>query len=140
MTVIKLCWNLFEVAQEYKIKVLCTTKSWVLSLESCSYWMPFRIFMLKVYGWLQEANRMGTSYFRAFTTEKFGQDKSQSSRCHEKNVLPPSCYLWFFLFLFFNFQASHVKEGGSAGLIPSQFLEEKRKAFVRRDWDNSGEI
>ncbi|NXU60878.1 MPP6 protein, partial [Horornis vulcanius] len=34
--------------------------------------------------------------------------------------------------------ASHVKEGGSAGLIPSQFLEEKRKAFVRRDWDNSG--
>ncbi|XP_072859399.2 protein PALS2 isoform X2 [Pogona vitticeps] len=35
-------------------------------------------------------------------------------------------------------QASHVKEGGSAGLIPSQFLEEKRKAFVRRDWDSSG--
>uniref|UniRef100_A0A5S6JVI3 Forkhead box protein C1 n=1 Tax=Xenopus tropicalis TaxID=8364 RepID=A0A5S6JVI3_XENTR len=34
-------------------------------------------------------------------------------------------------------QASHVKEGGSAGLIPSQFLEEKRKAFVRRDWDGS---
>ncbi|KAL7976688.1 hypothetical protein Chor_008637, partial [Crotalus horridus] len=34
-------------------------------------------------------------------------------------------------------QASHVKEGGSAGLIPSQFLEEKRKAFVRRDWENS---
>ncbi|XP_060638058.1 protein PALS2 isoform X1 [Anolis sagrei] len=37
-------------------------------------------------------------------------------------------------------QASHVKEGGSAGLIPSQFLEEKRKAFVRRDWDNSGNM
>uniref|UniRef100_A0A8C0VTZ9 MAGUK p55 subfamily member 2 n=1 Tax=Castor canadensis TaxID=51338 RepID=A0A8C0VTZ9_CASCN len=36
-------------------------------------------------------------------------------------------------------QASHVKEGGSAGLIPSQFLEEKRKAFVRRDWDSSGD-
>ncbi|XP_069067494.1 protein PALS2 isoform X2 [Pleurodeles waltl] len=35
-------------------------------------------------------------------------------------------------------QASHVKEGGSAGLIPSQFLEEKRKAFVRRDWENPG--
>ncbi|NWH77536.1 MPP6 protein, partial [Piaya cayana] len=35
-------------------------------------------------------------------------------------------------------QASHVKEERSAGLIPSQFLEEKRKAFVRRDWDNSG--
>ncbi|XP_040289571.1 MAGUK p55 subfamily member 6 isoform X2 [Bufo bufo] len=35
-------------------------------------------------------------------------------------------------------QASHVKEGGSAGLIPSQFLEEKRKAFVRRDWDGTG--
>lgn len=35
-------------------------------------------------------------------------------------------------------QASHVKEGGSAGLIPSQFLEEKRKAFVRRDWEGSG--
>ncbi|XP_043923485.1 protein PALS2 isoform X2 [Protopterus annectens] len=35
-------------------------------------------------------------------------------------------------------QACHVKEGGSAGLIPSQFLEEKRKAFVRRDWENSG--
>jgi hypothetical protein len=32
-----------------------------------------------------------------------------------------------------------VKEGGSAGLIPSQFLEEKRKAFVRRDWDSSGD-
>lgn len=32
-----------------------------------------------------------------------------------------------------------MKEGGSAGLIPSQFLEEKRKAFVRRDWDNSGD-
>ncbi|XP_053707268.1 MAGUK p55 subfamily member 2a isoform X2 [Synchiropus splendidus] len=29
-------------------------------------------------------------------------------------------------------QARHV-EGGSAGLIPSQMLEEKRKAFVRRD-------
>ncbi|XP_060636796.1 MAGUK p55 subfamily member 2 isoform X5 [Anolis sagrei] len=29
-------------------------------------------------------------------------------------------------------QACHV-EGGSAGLIPSQLLEEKRKAFVRRD-------
>lgn len=24
-------------------------------------------------------------------------------------------------------------EGGSAGLIPSQLLEEKRKAFVKRD-------
>ncbi|XP_006008724.1 MAGUK p55 subfamily member 6b isoform X2 [Latimeria chalumnae] len=35
-------------------------------------------------------------------------------------------------------QACLVKEGGSTGLIPSQFLEEKRKAFVRRDWDNSG--
>uniref|UniRef100_A0A5F8HLT4 Membrane palmitoylated protein 6 n=1 Tax=Monodelphis domestica TaxID=13616 RepID=A0A5F8HLT4_MONDO len=35
-------------------------------------------------------------------------------------------------------QANHVKEGGSAGLIPSQFLEEKRKAFVRRDWDSPG--
>lgn len=29
-------------------------------------------------------------------------------------------------------QACHV-EGGSAGLIPSQMLEEKRKAFVKRD-------
>lgn len=29
-------------------------------------------------------------------------------------------------------QAHHV-EGGSAGLIPSQMLEEKRKAFVKRD-------
>ncbi|KAI1886152.1 hypothetical protein AGOR_G00211060 [Albula goreensis] len=28
--------------------------------------------------------------------------------------------------------------GGTTGLIPSQFLEEKRKAFVRRDWDGSG--
>ncbi|KAG8010122.1 MAGUK p55 subfamily member 6 [Nibea albiflora] len=28
--------------------------------------------------------------------------------------------------------------GGAAGLIPSQFLEEKRKAFVRRDSDTSG--
>ncbi|XP_054869574.1 MAGUK p55 subfamily member 6a isoform X2 [Amphiprion ocellaris] len=28
--------------------------------------------------------------------------------------------------------------GGATGLIPSQFLEEKRKAFVRRDWDASG--
>ncbi|KAG8443002.1 hypothetical protein GDO86_011717 [Hymenochirus boettgeri] len=37
-------------------------------------------------------------------------------------------------------QASHVKEGGSAGLIPSQFLEEKRKAFVRRDWDGTGQF
>ncbi|KAF7669472.1 hypothetical protein LDENG_00186440 [Lucifuga dentata] len=27
--------------------------------------------------------------------------------------------------------------GGASGLIPSQFLEEKRKAFVRRDWDTS---
>uniref|UniRef100_A0A8C4TJ90 Protein associated with LIN7 2, MAGUK p55 family member a n=1 Tax=Erpetoichthys calabaricus TaxID=27687 RepID=A0A8C4TJ90_ERPCA len=31
-------------------------------------------------------------------------------------------------------QACHVV-GGTTGLIPSQFLEEKRKAFVRRDWD-----
>lgn len=29
-------------------------------------------------------------------------------------------------------------EGGATGLIPSQFLEEKRKAFVKRDWDTSG--
>lgn len=29
-------------------------------------------------------------------------------------------------------QARHV-EGGSTGLIPSQTLEEKRKAFVKRD-------
>uniref|UniRef100_A0A8C4GUI7 Protein associated with LIN7 2, MAGUK p55 family member a n=1 Tax=Dicentrarchus labrax TaxID=13489 RepID=A0A8C4GUI7_DICLA len=28
--------------------------------------------------------------------------------------------------------------GGATGLIPSQFLEEKRKAFVRRDSDTSG--
>ncbi|XP_037532928.1 MAGUK p55 subfamily member 6a [Nematolebias whitei] len=28
--------------------------------------------------------------------------------------------------------------GGATGLIPSQFLEEKRKAFVRRDWDVVG--
>ncbi|XP_026855832.2 MAGUK p55 subfamily member 6a isoform X2 [Electrophorus electricus] len=28
--------------------------------------------------------------------------------------------------------------GGNTGLIPSQYLEEKRKAFVRRDWDGSG--
>ncbi|MBN3276996.1 MPP6 protein, partial [Polyodon spathula] len=34
-------------------------------------------------------------------------------------------------------QACHVR-GGITGLIPSQFLEEKRKAFVRRDWDDSG--
>ncbi|CAL8247098.1 unnamed protein product [Lota lota] len=27
---------------------------------------------------------------------------------------------------------------GDTGLIPSQFLEEKRKAFVRKDWDSSG--
>nr|XP_020468474.1 MAGUK p55 subfamily member 6-like isoform X2 [Monopterus albus] len=27
--------------------------------------------------------------------------------------------------------------GGSTGLIPSQFLEEKRKAFVRRDWNTA---
>ncbi|KAI1887174.1 hypothetical protein AGOR_G00203420 [Albula goreensis] len=31
-------------------------------------------------------------------------------------------------------QACHV-EGGSAGLIPSQLLEEKRKAFVKRDME-----
>ncbi|XP_042280977.1 MAGUK p55 subfamily member 6a isoform X2 [Thunnus albacares] len=34
-------------------------------------------------------------------------------------------------------QACHVV-GGATGLIPSQFLEEKRKAFVRRDGDTSG--
>lgn len=28
--------------------------------------------------------------------------------------------------------------GGATGLIPSQFLEEKRKAFVRKDWDSPG--
>ncbi|XP_038125415.1 MAGUK p55 subfamily member 6a isoform X1 [Cyprinodon tularosa] len=28
--------------------------------------------------------------------------------------------------------------GGATGLIPSQVLEEKRKAFVRRDWDTAG--
>ncbi|XP_072365372.1 protein PALS2-like isoform X2 [Scyliorhinus torazame] len=35
-------------------------------------------------------------------------------------------------------QAYQMKGGGSAGLIPSQMLEEKRKAFVKRDWDLSG--
>lgn len=39
--------------------------------------------------------------------------------------------------LFWLAQARKVL-GGATGLIPSQFLEEKRKAFVRRDWDNSG--
>lgn len=34
--------------------------------------------------------------------------------------------------LYFCVQARHV-EGGSTGLIPSQVLEEKRKAFVKRD-------
>ncbi|XP_039875847.1 MAGUK p55 subfamily member 6b isoform X3 [Simochromis diagramma] len=34
-------------------------------------------------------------------------------------------------------QACHVV-GGATGLIPSQFLEEKRKAFVPRDLDGSG--
>ncbi|XP_023676632.1 MAGUK p55 subfamily member 2b isoform X1 [Paramormyrops kingsleyae] len=34
-------------------------------------------------------------------------------------------------------QACHV-EGGSAGLIPSQLLEEKRKAFVKRDLEFAG--
>uniref|UniRef100_A0AAY4BFN5 Membrane palmitoylated protein 2 n=1 Tax=Denticeps clupeoides TaxID=299321 RepID=A0AAY4BFN5_9TELE len=33
-------------------------------------------------------------------------------------------------------QACHVV-GGATGLIPSQFLEEKRKAFVPKDWDGS---
>ncbi|XP_061299489.1 MAGUK p55 subfamily member 2 isoform X3 [Pezoporus flaviventris] len=33
-------------------------------------------------------------------------------------------------------QACHVA-GGSAGLVPSQLLEEKRKAFVRRDGDTA---
>ncbi|KAJ8290667.1 hypothetical protein GJAV_G00016100 [Gymnothorax javanicus] len=28
--------------------------------------------------------------------------------------------------------------GGASGLIPSQFLEEKRKAFVRREWNGTG--
>lgn len=28
--------------------------------------------------------------------------------------------------------------GGATGLIPSQFLEEKRKAFVPRDFDGAG--
>lgn len=35
------------------------------------------------------------------------------------------------------YQACHVV-GGATGLIPSQFLEEKRKAFVPRDLDGSG--
>ncbi|XP_067111571.1 MAGUK p55 subfamily member 6b isoform X1 [Osmerus mordax] len=34
-------------------------------------------------------------------------------------------------------QACHLVEGAT-GLIPSQFLEEKRKAFVPRDFDGSG--
>lgn len=53
----------------------------------------------------------------------------------------PSCYLSLLGFvnnpyvcyvISFIAQARHV-EGGSAGLIPSQMLEEKRKAFVKRD-------
>lgn len=35
------------------------------------------------------------------------------------------------------YQACHMV-GGATGLIPSQFLEEKRKAFVPRDFDGSG--
>ncbi|XP_049331949.1 MAGUK p55 subfamily member 6b isoform X1 [Astyanax mexicanus] len=34
-------------------------------------------------------------------------------------------------------QACHTV-GGATGLIPSQFLEEKRKAFVPKDWDGTG--
>ncbi|KAM3613467.1 uncharacterized protein V6R79_000113 [Siganus canaliculatus] len=37
-----------------------------------------------------------------------------------------------------NWWQARKVDGGAAGLIPSQFLEEKRKAFVRRDWDTSG--
>uniref|UniRef100_A0A8B9GSA1 Membrane protein, palmitoylated 6b (MAGUK p55 subfamily member 6) n=1 Tax=Astyanax mexicanus TaxID=7994 RepID=A0A8B9GSA1_ASTMX len=36
-------------------------------------------------------------------------------------------------------QACHTM-GGATGLIPSQFLEEKRKAFVPKDWDGTGPI
>ncbi|XP_048085825.1 MAGUK p55 subfamily member 6b isoform X2 [Alosa alosa] len=36
-------------------------------------------------------------------------------------------------------QACHVV-GGATGLIPSQFLEEKRKAFVPKDWDGAGAL
>ncbi|XP_072304515.1 MAGUK p55 subfamily member 6b [Eucyclogobius newberryi] len=35
-------------------------------------------------------------------------------------------------------QACHVV-GGATGLVPSQFLEEKRKAFVPRDFEGSGQ-
>jgi len=38
----------------------------------------------------------------------------------------------------FDWQACHVVEGGT-GLIPSQFLEEKRKAFVPKDLDGAGD-
>lgn len=49
------------------------------------------------------------------------------------------CRVALFVFLayaaaVFVSQACHI-EGGSAGLIPSQLLEEKRKAFVKRDME-----
>ncbi|KAK7886235.1 hypothetical protein WMY93_025856 [Mugilogobius chulae] len=37
-----------------------------------------------------------------------------------------------------NWWQARKVEGEGTGLIPSQFLEEKRKAFVRRDWDTTG--
>lgn len=37
-----------------------------------------------------------------------------------------------------NWWQARKVDGGATGLVPSQFLEEKRKAFVRRDWDASG--
>lgn len=41
-------------------------------------------------------------------------------------------WVFFLYILYVCVQARHV-EGGCTGLIPSQMLEEKRKAFVKRD-------
>ena len=45
-------------------------------------------------------------------------------------------YLTFsYLFLFLSLQARKVDDNEPAGLVPSQTLEEKRKAFVKPEYD-----
>lgn len=83
--------------------------------------------MLEVYGWLQESNRMGTSYCRSFTTEKFGQGKSQSSRCHEKNA----SYMFPLIFFLFYFLISRLAMSKK---------EEVQDSFLASSWKRRGRL
>lgn len=75
---------------------------------------------------LQIFNQEDLNWWQVSTAPRIFQQRNVKHRLLEVRTKR------FYLYVCFPSQACHI-EGGSAGLIPSQLLEEKRKAFVKRD-------